>query len=498
MALILDNDLICIERGARSYKWTGAELKSQVIGLAPVGNITGTAPIVVTSTGNSINISITDATTGQKGATVLTNTVDQTETKALTPKGADDALALKANTDGSNATGTWNINITGTSPGSDNAVNATNAANVRVDTDSDSNTTEYLTFTDGGGGSNRRLQVDGNLYYNPATNTLTTVTFNGNLSGVASSATTAVNATNATNSTNSVNVDILSDSTNSNRYVTFVDNVSGNRRVRADAGIIYNPSTNTLTTTTFVGSLSGNATSSNSATNATNAQNVNITPDSANATRYITFASGTSGNRSTFVDGGLTYNPSSNTLTSGTFVGSFSGTATNSTNADLINVDGSGSNANYQVLFVSNGGQNYQRPYIDSQSNTFTYNPSSNRLTVPNFTATSSITCSGDIIAAGDITAFTSSDVNLKKNIKPIVAPVEKVNSISGNTFTWKGGVKGDDTGVIAQEIEELGLPGITSVRPDGTKAVRYEKLVPLLIEAVKELSARVEQLETK
>ena len=52
-----------------------------------------------------------------------------------------------------------------------------------------------------------------------------------------------------------------------------------------------------------------------------------------------------------------------------------------------------------------------------------------------------------------------------------------------------------DDTGVIAQEVEALGLPGITTTREDGTKAVRYEKLVPVLIQAIKELSAKVDAL---
>ncbi len=69
---------------------------------------------------------------------------------------------------------------------------------------------------------------------------------------------------------------------------------------------------------------------------------------------------------------------------------------------------------------------------------------------------------------------------------------------ISGNTFTWKendAGHEGEDTGVIAQEIEALGLPGIVVTRENGKKAVRYEKLVPLLIEAIKELNAKVERI---
>jgi len=51
---------------------------------------------------------------------------------------------------------------------------------------------------------------------------------------------------------------------------------------------------------------------------------------------------------------------------------------------------------------------------------------------------------------------------------------------------------------VIAQEVEALGLPGIVTTRDNGYKAVRYEKLVPLLIEAIKELSDKVEALEQK
>ena len=77
---------------------------------------------------------------------------------------------------------------------------------------------------------------------------------------------------------------------------------------------------------------------------------------------------------------------------------------------------------------------------------------------------------------------------------------LDKVNTLSGNTFTWKPGsyneLLNDDTGVIAQEVEALGLPGITTTRDDGTKAVRYERLIPVMIQAIKELSAKVTALE--
>jgi len=109
----------------------------------------------------------------------------------------------------------------------------------------------------------------------------------------------------------------------------------------------------------------------------------------------------------------------------------------------------------------------------------------------------------GEIRATGDITAFYSSDIRLKENIQPIQNALTKVKSISGNTYDWKEGFeemhshKGNDVGVIAQEIEEI-LPQIVTNRDNGYKAVQYEKIVPLLIEAIKELSAKIKRLENK
>ena len=88
----------------------------------------------------------------------------------------------------------------------------------------------------------------------------------------------------------------------------------------------------------------------------------------------------------------------------------------------------------------------------------------------------------------------------MKENISPIENALKMINSLSGNIFAWKSGLanKGMDTGIIAQEVEALGLPGITATRRDGTKGVRYDRLIPVLIEAVKELTAKVDALENK
>jgi hypothetical protein len=110
---------------------------------------------------------------------------------------------------------------------------------------------------------------------------------------------------------------------------------------------------------------------------------------------------------------------------------------------------------------------------------------------------------SGEIRATGDIVAFYSSDIRLKENIIPIPNALEKVKQISGNTYDWKEGYdgvhshKGNDVGVIAQEIEQI-LPQIVTNRDTGFKAVQYEKIIPLLIEAIKELSTKIDRLENK
>ena len=104
----------------------------------------------------------------------------------------------------------------------------------------------------------------------------------------------------------------------------------------------------------------------------------------------------------------------------------------------------------------------------------------------------------GKMYVTNDIIAFYSSDLRLKDNVQPITGALGKINSLSGNTYTWKkdSGREGDDTGVIAQEVQALGLPGLVTERENGNLAVDYQKLVPVLIEAVKELLVIVDKHE--
>jgi hypothetical protein len=108
----------------------------------------------------------------------------------------------------------------------------------------------------------------------------------------------------------------------------------------------------------------------------------------------------------------------------------------------------------------------------------------------------------GLIRATNDVIAYYGSDERLKTNITPIKGSLDKLNQINGYEFDWISmpGIhenEGHDIGVVAQEIEKV-LPEIVTTRNNGYKAVKYEKLVALLIETNKELLKRIETLEQK
>ena len=112
---------------------------------------------------------------------------------------------------------------------------------------------------------------------------------------------------------------------------------------------------------------------------------------------------------------------------------------------------------------------------------------------------------SGNMVAAGSVTAY--SDPRLKRDVKPIANALDIINQLNGVRFTWKQGFAHTelkagrrDIGVLANEVEAV-LPEIVteSIELEGEKykTVAYDKLVPVLIEAIKELQARIVALES-
>ena len=159
----------------------------------------------------------------------------------------------------------------------------------------------------------------------------------------------------------------------------------------------------------------------------------------------------------------------------------------------------SGEDTKLKIAVTNDADDDIELATTNGASVNVTANTASTNKTTGAVVVTGGVGISGALHVGGDITAFSASDISLKENITPISNAVDKVLSISGNTFTWneKSVYNGEEgTGIIAQEIEALGLPGITATREDGTKAVRYERLVPLLIEAIKELNGKIKSLE--
>jgi hypothetical protein len=115
----------------------------------------------------------------------------------------------------------------------------------------------------------------------------------------------------------------------------------------------------------------------------------------------------------------------------------------------------------------------------------------------------------GEIRATNEVTAYFASDERLKENIVIIDDALGKLKQIRGVMYDWKdshiqsrGGlddyfVRKHDTGVIAQDVEKV-LPEVVAERPDGTKAVRYEKLAGIMIQAINELADRVEEIKKR
>jgi len=134
-----------------------------------------------------------------------------------------------------------------------------------------------------------------------------------------------------------------------------------------------------------------------------------------------------------------------------------------------------------QALIIGTGNSNTTAITIDSSQ-------------VATFAST--VRCGADVVA------YYSSDPRLKKNKKKIENPLKILEKINGYTFDWKNYAKnvgthlvGSDYGVMADEIEEV-MPELVHDRENGYKGVKYEKIVPLLIECIKEQQVQINQLK--
>jgi hypothetical protein len=232
--------------------------------------------------------------------------------------------------------------------------------------------------------------------------------------------------------------------------------------------IVYRDASGNFSAGTITASLTGTA------SQATNSTNINVTANATNGVFYLPFFSGNAnGNKALAYDADLQYNPSTNTLTAAEFSGSLSGNATTATRASSLFTT-SGYQAGSLGVGIAASGAN-----------------------------------DGNIRATGNVTAYATSDRNLKENITVIDNALGKLRSISGVMFDWKdtyiesqGGedgyfVRKHDTGVIAQDVESV-LPEAVATKVDGFKAVQYEKLAGIIIQAINELADQIDDIKKK
>jgi hypothetical protein len=143
-------------------------------------------------------------------------------------------------------------------------------------------------------------------------------------------------------------------------------------------------------------------------------------------------------------------------------------------------------------LMESAGTQSVSFFYVDETSGNvgiWSNNPGSYKLYV-----------NGSIYAS----SYGGSDKRWKKNIQPISNALSLVEKLQGVRFEWrteefkdKNFEKGGQVGLISQEVEPV-IPEIVKTDTDGYKAISYEKLTAILVEAVKEQSQKIKELEAK
>lgn len=114
------------------------------------------------------------------------------------------------------------------------------------------------------------------------------------------------------------------------------------------------------------------------------------------------------------------------------------------------------------------------------------------------------LTVDGNGYFTGDVvTNYSLSDIRLKENLEQITDAVNKVSQINGYFFNYIDKPEQRVSGVVAQELEKV-LPEVVfdSMQNNGSqdayKAVRYDNIIPLLIEAIKELNEKIERLENR
>jgi hypothetical protein len=181
------------------------------------------------------------------------------------------------------------------------------------------------------------------------------------------------------------------------------------------------------------------------------------------------------------------------------FLGYQAGEGNTGSNNVLIGYQaGSYSGNKSNVLYIDNS--NTSSPLIGGDF-------SGNRVGINRMPTTYTLEVGGTIWANGSsivANQTTWSDVRYKTDIEPFMGALADIMKMQGVRYTWRQNEfpdlnfpEGGQIGVIAQDLEKI-LPELVFTGPDGYKSVSYEKLTPVLIEAIKEQQSQIESLKER
>jgi len=460
------------------------------------------------------------------GSTKFGDTLDDTHefTGSITSTGSFYGMAVSGNFTGSGE-GLYDI------PSASNADRATSASqadsattashalassNLNITPENSSAAGHYLLFAQSNTGE-AQVKTDSGLTYTPLTDTLSVTKVIGNLEGTATSAETASlllgsveNANFAQTASLAISTSVVNVTTQSyalsgdgpftgsfsSSFYSFFSGSSTGSFLGTFTGSVLGNVIGDLTGTASIADLAttashtaGTASISNLATTASQADRATTASIADLAILGSGSFSGSfegDGSRLTGVAGFIVETPGANRVILST-AASTTGSATTG-----LTYDGS----TFTITGQINTGQGATEVYLMNQNVQVSSSVRFNSLGV----GTSPSGTIGAILASNDVVAFASSDERLKENITLIENPLDKIIQLGGYEFDWIQNEEihvhhGHDIGVIAQEVEKV-LPELVTTRDNGYKAVKYEKIVALLIEGIKAQQSKISSLE--
>ena len=457
--------------------WVGGTIYGAINASAITGTIENSNTVLVNTSGNTGTFSIgLFAGIGFNPAVIDPGFTYNANTNALSipgPTSIGGDLSVTGTLNNTTIAGTLTVNSPNTTTlGGPTNVNST--LSVSGTTRITNTTQSTLTSTgalvvSGGVGIGGNLRVGGNLGG---------TTIDGSLT-VNSPYSTSLGPTNIRSSVEIEGVANITNTTQSTSTTTGALVVTGGVGIGGNLRVGGNLGNTTIDGTLTVNS--PNATTLGGATNITSTLDVSGITRITNATNSTTTSNG-----ALVVTGGVgvggNLNVAGNLSVSGTISATIDGVTED---ANAVRINGAGNSGEFFVGLIPDTSSTYRTPAIDSG---IRFNAGTNVLSVE-----------------GDIVAFASDD-RLKTNIKQIENALDKVVSLSGFTFNFNDTAKElgfnpeiKYVGVSAQEVEEV-LPEAVAACPADDKylTVKYEKLVPLLVEAIKDIKNELELLKEK